>query len=213
MQPNDTIPFGYCQCGCGQKTRIANRSLPEFGIVKGQPRKYLRDHRGIKHTPEYIEDPSTGCWEWQRALNKTGYGVAPHQRGKRGGRLAHRVVYERLVGPIPVGMCLCHKCDNPRCVNPSHMFIGTHADNMRDAANKGRIRVPALSGDDHPFRQHPEYVPRGEDHAHKLTEDQVREIRQRAANGEPLKALAVVFNVSAPTISAAVRRRNWKHVI
>lgn len=79
---------------------------------------------------------ATGCWEWQAAKLPSGYGQAIFEgRHYR----AHRMAYELWVGPIPEGMHVCHKCDNPPCCNPEHLFIGTAFDNMRDAASKGRL--------------------------------------------------------------------------
>ena len=81
--------------------------------------------------------PESGCWIWMGYLNKWGYG-----RLRRNGNkiLAHRAAYEEYKQLIPNGLLACHTCDTPSCVNPDHIFIGTHADNMRDAANKGRKR-------------------------------------------------------------------------
>ena len=104
----------------------------------------------------------------------------------------HRFIYEECFGDIPDGLMVCHKCDNPTCINPEHLFLGTCKDNMKDCSQKGRT----LCGE------------RGT--AHKLTEKQVREIR--ISNLSQTK-LAVKYNVSQAAIWYIIRRRNWAHVI
>ncbi len=87
--------------------------------------KFLQVHR----------NPVTGCEEWQHARNSDGYGQIRIE-GKSHG--AHRVSYELQVGTIPIGLYVLHACDNPPCIRPEHLWLGTHQDNMRDAAQKGR---------------------------------------------------------------------------
>lgn len=90
-------------------------------------------------------EKTDGCWLWRAGTNR-GYGIA-----WVGGRIkkAHRVSWEEVNGPIPPGMFVCHRCDNPPCVRPSHLFLGTNADNMRDMSEKGRgyLRSPITAHD------------------------------------------------------------------
>jgi hypothetical protein len=80
----------------------------------------------------------SGCWEWQRALRNT-YGVMKYE-GKN--ESAHRLSYRAFRGEIPDGLLVCHKCDNRKCINPKHLFIGTYSDNTRDCLEKGRLVIP-----------------------------------------------------------------------
>lgn len=134
------------------------------------------------------------CWPWLSCRDKRGYGVI--NSGGCGLRtFAHRVVWMLTHGAIPQGMCVLHRCDNPPCCNPAHLFLGTKADNLRDAAEKGRM-------------------PRGEAHWRaKLTECDVREIRQQYAAGNiSQRKLAKMFHVSEERIHSIVYRLAWKHV-
>lgn len=105
----------------------------------------IRDHRANPHAmfsafPRFAAKvvASDSCWEWTAAVSQFGHGRVRF-RGRDA--MAHRVAYEIAKGPIPDRMFVCHHCDNPRCVRPSHLFIGTHDDNMRDMAEKGRSRT------------------------------------------------------------------------
>lgn len=97
----------------------------------------------VRFNSKYRINETTDCWEWQAAKNNIGYGMFRWSSGIM--RTAHRVSYELFKGPIPHNMCVCHKCDNPVCVNPDHLWLGTILDNMRDMEQKGR-RVPRPIG-------------------------------------------------------------------
>lgn len=159
------------------------------------------------------------CWLWQGTMLKQGYGCF-----KIAGKMykAHRVAYVYAKGPIPVGLVLCHTCDNPRCVRPDHLFPGTYKDNMQDAARKGRMATGDRSGarlhpesrvkrDRHWCHLNPERQRGERNHHAKLTSAQVQEIRARYAAGNVSQfALAEAYHVAQTTISAIVRGSNWK---
>lgn len=91
------------------------------------------------------------CWSWSGRVSGPGYGVVHITGTKRIG--AHRLSWQIHRGEIPPGMFVCHRCDNPPCCNPDHLFLGTQTDNMRDASSKGRCRWNGLSGDSHYLRK------------------------------------------------------------
>ena len=90
----------------------------------------------VRFNNKYEINQQNDCWEWQYSTNNIGYGMFRWAKGIM--RTAHRVSYEMFIGPIPKGMCVCHKCDNPKCVNPDHLWLGTVKQNMQDKVLKGR---------------------------------------------------------------------------
>lgn len=149
----------------------------------------------------WMGEPNSGCWLWIGAEYVRGYGCFQQE-------LAHRCAYEIYVGPIPDGLHVLHHCDTKACVNPNHLYAGTHQQNMWDA--RDRNRITPLRGDLHPRRLRPELNLKGEDHGRAiLTEAEVLTIRR---SREPIKSLASRYGVSSPTIEAIRYRRTWRHL-
>lgn len=145
---------------------------------------------------------NTGCWEWQRGRNKNGY-------GRFMGSYAHRIAYRLAHGLIAPGMKVCHTCDNPPCVNPAHLFLGTDKDNMADCRRKGRFRKPPTGVTVSPARR-----ARGERvGGSRLTANVVAEIRRaHPAWGGTQAELAAQFGVSQTTIWNIIHRHTWCHI-
>ncbi len=141
---------------------------------------------------EAVKKSPDGCWMFSKT-GRSEYGCV-NFRGKS--TLAHRVSWIIHNGEIPDGMLVCHKCDNPGCVNPNHLFLGTHRDNALDMHNKGRANPKV--GSNHPNA--------------KLNEMAVVEIRRKRESGAKLKELAEEFGVEDSVISCVVLRKTWKHV-
>tara|TARA_Y100000310_G_scaffold296274_1_gene328390 strand:+ start:228 stop:704 length:477 start_codon:yes stop_codon:yes gene_type:complete len=137
-----------------------------------------------------------GCWEWQASKKKFGYG----QFGNPYHETAHRVAYEMFVGMVPDGKCVLHTCDNPSCVNPTHLWIGTQAENIADMMSKGRQRTGDVRGE--------------KNGQARLRVEDVREIRRRAKDGETHRALAQAFGLShSAVVTNIVNRKRWKSIV
>ncbi len=137
------------------------------------------------------------CWEWKAYRSRHGYGLiwAGVDTGRRWFR-ANRVAWELTHGEIPVGLFVCHHCDNPACCNPQHLFLGTQADNVRDSWQKGRASGGSMPGEKNPSA--------------KLREQQVREIRRLwSEERTPHKILAEMFSISRRQINSIVRGASW----
>lgn len=93
----------------------------------------------VRFSNKYEINEVTDCWEWTASTNNIGYGMFRWETGIM--RTAHRVSYELFKGMIPKGKIVCHTCDNPKCVNPDHLWIGTNKDNYEDMKRKGRDRL------------------------------------------------------------------------
>ncbi len=159
---------------------------------------------------EGSEHPTLGkCWEWLRSLDGDGYGVFSSMDKYV---KAHRFSWELHFGEIPDELHVCHDCDNPKCVNPGHLFLGTIQDNNEDRTRKGRSARGEKSG----AKTHPEKIVRGTSHLNaKLTDEMVTEIRANYVRGCPhlgTYGLAEIFGVSQRLIHQIVTNKIWTHV-
>lgn len=140
------------------------------------------------------QDPED-CWEWHARRHKQGYGLLSEWDGSRRSRaLAHRVSWEIANGPISDGLHVLHRCDNPPCVNPAHLFLGTPADNSADMVQKGRHQ----RGEEKPTAV--------------LTEAQVREAHALYQSGMPLPSIAAALGVGKSCLSKIRREQTWSHL-
>ena len=133
-------------------------------------------------------DKSGSCWEWTGRRNKSGYGLTAIRGGSE---LAHRAYWQLVVGEVPVGLCLLHSCDNKKCVNPGHLRVGTHAENMAEA--KERTRMRGLKGD--------------KNHKAKITYEIADEIRKDVSSSNV--SLGLKYGVSDVVISNVRLGKSW----
>ena len=192
-----------CTCrGCGATFQLAAsdvaRGRGQFcsrvcGARHGQQARWATQKESISERYEryVVRRGDEECWGWT-GFKHRGYGRLRDTTRKAGPAVgAHRVSYEKHIGPIPEGMTVLHRCDNPECSNPRHLFLGTNADNNADRNAKGRQAA-------------------GERHASAvLTEEDVRTIR---ASAEPGTVLAARYGVTKSTIYGIKKHRSWWHL-
>lgn len=137
----------------------------------------------------YTPIPYAGCWIWEGNIRAPGgYGVVYYEGETQ---YVHRTIYKLLKGEIPEGMCICHTCDTPSCMNPDHLFLGTQKDNMKDALAKGRLARGARMGNA------------------KLSTEDVLEIRALFNKNIPKKQIARKYKVFPSTIRKIINKTNW----
>lgn len=198
MTRKESIPYGYCQCGCGQKTNVARQTQSTRGQVRGEPMRYVHGHGKRKQTTEerfwqrVDRSDNDSCWLWLGATNDFGHGtISVTSSGRSKSILAHRLSYELNVQPIPAGMVVRHKCDVPGCVNPAHLELGSQIENIGDMIQRRRQSQPPH--------------PKGKAHHNlKLSDDDVRAIRKSASEGQRQAEMVRHYKVSRSVISQIV---------
>lgn len=207
-------PGHFCSQACNYASR--SKAISATCQYCGSPFSYIASDRpgrfcsrachyaARRETPEErfwkFVHKGEGCWEWTGNLAR-GYGRLRLNDKKRTRIQVHRFSWELHQGPIPDGALVCHRCDNRRCVRPDHLFLGTYSDNALDSVAKGRnYKGPRASfkGEAHPMA--------------KLTEQQVRAIRQEYANGIKRREIATRYGISPNHVNFIARRDSWKHI-
>jgi hypothetical protein len=192
-QPNRKYRWYLCRCDCGVE-HVASATDLKTGRITS-----CGKHRVFKITPaetrfwRFVEKTDS-CWLWKGSKSKQGYG---HFSYRGTPRLASRVSWELHYGKPPQNLCVCHSCDNPSCVNPEHLFLGTVDENIKDRDRKKRG-----------------FIPVGEKcGTHKLSESDVKKIRKSYEKRKTtLSKLATIFRVHTSTIYAIVTNTSWRHI-
>jgi hypothetical protein len=140
------------------------------------------------------KNPLNGCWEWTDSKSKQGHGRIGYRDKVY---LTHRLSYEISIGEIPDGKNVCHKCDNPPCINPEHLFVGTQKDNISDMVSKGRgFQLPPMPGEIN--------------HLAKLSNEDAKIIREKLKNGATGISLAKEYRISVSGISKIKLGKSYK---
>ena len=148
-----------------------------------------------------VIDLATGCWNWVGGKGNNGYGRI---RINDKFYLPHRASYVIFVGDIPEGMCVCHKCDNPSCINPEHLFVGTRNDNMQDALRKGRLKIPKSISTQFEIGHKPKN--------RSLSNNQVLEIKRMLKDGFTIHDISSTLNIGRHTINNIKRGHSYFNI-
>ncbi len=181
---NDRCIIWQCQCECGKIKDVSYKLLKNESKPRSCGCSRIR-HRLSKFESKF--EKTTGCWEWKGSLNTGGYGKFKSDAASKWSYIFYR-------GTIPKGQQVCHTCDNRRCVNPDHLFLGTIGDNMRDRTSKNRQCKGSQIA------------------SSILTEEIVLEIRKMRINGNEYQIIADHFKISWDLVRKVCKNTVWKHV-
>lgn len=170
------------------------------------PKHLIIDNQEDIRFKKYVLPVDSGCHEWQSTINSSGYGLFKVS-STVGNVSAHRFAYELAHGKIPDGLFVCHKCDNRKCVNPEHLFLGTQARNIQDAVAKGRFTHGRAN-----LTPELQQLPGSLNPAAKLTESEVLVIRKLLVEGFTATGIAKRYKVNLQTICNIRDRKTWKHI-
>ena len=166
-------------CGCFSKESLA---------MGHRWKKQTHEERAAETLLKHIVKTDT-CWVWKGRTNKKGYGIIGFRN--EDGRMAHRVAWILKNGEIPEGLCVCHKCDNPPCVNPDHLFLGTNQENIADRHAKGRSNAP-----------------RGEQHGMSVLND--HQVKQIQSDPRPSRQVGKTYGISKTHVLRIKKGESWK---
>jgi hypothetical protein len=194
-----TFATEYHEPNGRRRCRVCHREAERSRRIKRGTYKSYEARARERFWSYVVQRGPDECWPWKRALNPRGYGTFSYRNGAIP---AHRYAYIVAHGNVDSFTFVCHRCDNPPCCNPAHLFAGTPAENSADMVRKGRYRSPD-----------PASAPKGEANGcSKLTEGGVRELRALREEGWTYQQLGDRYGVTKRAAWLVVKRQSWKHV-
>lgn len=197
-----------CLCECGNIRRQVNGYELKRGVINSCGCDFPAGHfRERKSDEEYFEHVKreliskrnivNDCWEFTGQIDRKGYGRRTFTiKGKKQKKPVHQIAYILWKGEIPKNLFVCHSCDNRKCFNPDHLWVGTQKENLQDMTSKGR-------GVDHKGENHPKT---------KFKKKDILEIRKMYSEGKKVSEISKLYNQEYNTVWCIVKHKNWKHI-